>query len=59
MENDKGQLHCFVDGELLLHDTDKQPVVGVGYDRVGFYFVTSFKVSNVKVYVKRLPDDMK
>ena len=59
VENDKGQLHCFVDGELLLHDTDKQPVVGVGYDRVGFYFVTPFKVSNVKVYVKRLPDDMK
>ncbi len=59
LENDQGQVRCFVDGELVLHDTDKQPVVGVGYDRVGFYFTTAFKVSNVKVYVKRLPNDMK
>ena len=59
VENDKGQLRCFVDGELVLHDTDRQPVVGVGYDHVGFYFVTPFKVSNVKVYVKRLPDDLR
>ena len=59
VENDKGQLRCFVDGELVLHDTDRQPVVGVGYDHVGFYFVTPFTVSNVKVYVKRLPDDLR
>ena len=59
VENDKGQLRFFVDGEQVLSDTDKQPVVGVGYDRVGFYFYTTFKVSSVKVYVKRLPDDMK
>ena len=59
LENDQGQVRCFVDGELVLHDTDKQPVVGVGYDRVGFYFTTAFKVSNVKVYVKRLPNDLR
>ena len=57
VENDKGQLRFFVDGELVLRDTDKQPIAGVDYDRVGFYFYTTFKVSSVKVYVKRLPND--
>ena len=59
VENDRGHLRFFVDGEQILSDTDKQPVVGVNYDRVGFYFYTAFKVTNVKVYVKRLPDDMR
>ena len=58
VENDKGQLRFFVDGEQVLSDTDKQPVAGVGYDRVGFYFYTTFKVSSVKVYVKRLPNGL-
>jgi len=58
VENDRGQLRFFVDGELVLHDADKQPVAGVGYDRVGFYFYTAFKISSVKVYVKRLPNGL-
>ncbi|MFC1454325.1 hypothetical protein ACFLQL_04000 [Verrucomicrobiota bacterium] len=58
LENDKGKVRCFVDGELVLEDTDKQAVVGTDYDRVGFYFYTAAKVFNVKVYVKRLPNDL-
>ncbi len=28
------------------------------FDRIGFYFYTAAKVSNVKVYTKRLPDGL-
>lgn len=58
LENDKGNIRCFVDGELVLQDKDPQPIIGKDYDRVGFYFYTAFRVSHVKVYVKRLPNGL-
>ena len=58
VENDQGTLRLIVDGELLLEQADRASIAGEGYDRVGFYFYTAAKVNYVKVYTKRLPDDL-
>ena len=58
VENDTGKLRLFVDREAVLVAEDKRPILGGGYDQVGFYFYTKAKVRQVKVYVKRLPDGL-
>jgi hypothetical protein len=58
LENDKGTVRCIVDGKTVLESKEKQAILGQDYDRVGFYFYTAAKVFSVKVYVKRLPNDL-
>ena len=58
LENDKGTVRCIVDGKVLMETKEKQAIFGQDYDRVGFYFYTAAKVFSVKVYVKRLPNDL-
>jgi hypothetical protein len=48
----------FVDKKSVLVSEDKAPILGGGYDRVGFYFCTVAKVRNLKVYVKRLVNEL-
>jgi len=52
------KLRMFVDKEAIVVAEDKTPVLGGGYDHVGLYFYTKAKVRQVKVYVKRLPNDL-
>ncbi|MCA1808010.1 MAG: DUF4838 domain-containing protein [Kiritimatiellia bacterium] len=54
VENDHGHLRMFVDSNLVIDSQENQSILGGGHDRVGLYFFTAAKVSNVKVYVKRL-----
>ena len=54
VENDRGRLNMFVDGQNVLSANENSSTLGEGHDRVGFYFYTPCKVFNVKVYVKRL-----
>lgn len=58
VENDQGQLRMTVDGVDLFNVSEKMSIMGSGYDRVGFYFYTAFRVNWVKVYLKRLPDGL-
>jgi len=58
VENDKGRLRMFADGELLLEHSEKMSIMGPEHNRIGFYFYTAAKVSNVKVYVKQLANDL-
>ncbi len=58
VENDQGKLRMTVDGVKLLEVPEKISIMGTGFDRVGFYFYTAYKVNWVKVYVKRLPDGL-
>ncbi|MFA7158698.1 MAG: hypothetical protein WC299_05290 [Kiritimatiellia bacterium] len=58
LENDKGTVRCIVDGKVIMETKEKQAIFGQDYDRVGFYFYTAAKVFGVKVYVKRLPNDL-
>ncbi|MFC1453883.1 DUF4838 domain-containing protein [Verrucomicrobiota bacterium] len=53
VENDRGHLKQFVDGELVQEYNEKEPsLTDAGQDRIGFYFWTACKIFNVKVYVK-------
>jgi len=58
VENDNGRIRLIVDGEILIEAEDKKPIVGSDFDRVGFYFHTASKINNVKVYIKRLANDL-
>ena len=58
VENDAGILRMFVDRKAVVVAKDKAPIMGGGYDHVGFYFYTKAKVRQVKVYVKQLPNDL-
>ncbi len=57
VQNDEGHLSMFVDGKLVIEARQGNPMNDPGHDRVGFYFYTAAKVSQVKVYVKRLEGD--
>ena len=58
LENDRGELRCFVDGEAVFVEREKSSLVGKSQNHVGFYFYTPAKVRKVKVYVKGLPGDL-
>ncbi len=58
VENDEGTLRMYVDGKLLYEYEERFSLMGVGQDRVGFYFYTAGQIHNVKVYLKRLPSDL-
>ncbi len=57
VENSQGQLRFFVDDKLIMGYEDTSPFfAGKDYNRVGFHFGLNVKVSNVKVYIKRMDD---
>ncbi len=56
VENDEGHLRFFLDGELLYEHEEELSIVGHENACVGLYFYTNARVSNLKVYVKRLPE---
>jgi len=58
VENDKGRLRLIVDGQTLLDHREKTFLLGNEHNRVGLFFYTASKVSNVKVYVKTLPNNL-
>lgn len=58
VENDRGELRCFVDGKPVFIEQEKQSIVGKKHNHVGFYFYTPAKIRRVKVYVKGLPGDL-
>jgi len=58
VENDAGDLRMFVDRKPVIVARDNTPLMDNGFDRVGFYFYTAAKVFYVKVYVKRVANDL-
>ena len=58
VENDNGRMSLFVDGRNILTAREKESLIGAGHGRVGFYFFTPVRVTNVKVYVKRLSEGL-
>jgi len=58
VENDNGRMSLFVDGKSILTAREKESLIGSGHGRVGFYFFTPVRVTNVKVYVKRLSEGL-
>ncbi len=54
VENDVGVLRFWVNGELLFEETDPAPIIGGDNDRYGLFFMTKAKVSQVRVYIKRI-----
>lgn len=57
-ENDNGQLRLWVNQQLVLAGEEKDARIGTNYDRIGFYIFTTAKIDDIKVYTKRLPDDL-
>ena len=58
VENDKGQLRFYVDGQLVLEYDERMSMIGAKHNRIGFYFYTAAKVDDVKLYVKQLPNGL-
>jgi len=58
MENDRGELRCFVDGKAVFVEREKSSLVGRSQNRIGFYFYTPAKVRRVRIYAKGLPGDL-
>jgi hypothetical protein len=58
IENDRGELRCFVDGKAVFVEREKSSLVGKSQNHVGFYFYTPAKVRRVRVYAKGLPGDL-
>ena len=58
MENDRGEVRCFVDGKAVFVEEEKSSLVGMSQNHVGFYFYTPAKIRKVKVYAKGLPGDL-
>ena len=58
VENDNGRMSLFVDGKNILAAREKEPLIGAGHGRVGFFFYTAARVTRVKVYVKRLSEGL-
>jgi len=58
LENDRGELRCFVNGKAVFIERVERSIVGKSHNHVGFYFYTPAKVRKVKVYVKGLPGDL-
>ena len=58
VENDRGRLRLFVDGQRVLAFKEKMSLIGPTHNRAGFYFYTAVKVDNVKLYVKGLPNGL-
>lgn len=58
VENDKGTLRFYVDENLLHEQKLTSIVMGDSQNHVGLYFLTTVKIRDVKVYVKRLPNDL-
>ncbi len=52
VENDEGHLRFFVDGELWYEYEEGRSVLEEEQNRVGFYFYTRARISDVKVYAK-------
>lgn len=57
-ENDQGTLRFWIDGQLIFQENEPNSLMGPGIDRVGLYFFTRSRVDEVRVYTKRLGDDM-
>lgn len=58
VQNDMGQLTMFIDGVAILSHQDDTYLMGGDQNRAGFYFYTANKVEQVKIYLKRLPNDL-
>ena len=58
MENDRGEVRCFVDGKAVFVEREKSSLVGKSQNHVGFYFYTPARVRRVKVYAKSQPGDL-
>ena len=58
MENDRGELRCFVDGKAVFVEREKSSLVGKSQNHIGFYFYTPARVRRVRVYAKGLPGDL-
>jgi hypothetical protein len=58
VQNDNGHLSFFVDRRLILEHAEDTSLLGPDHSRVGFYFYTAAKVRRVRVYVKRLANDL-
>ena len=58
VENDRGRLRLFVDGQRVLAFKEKMSLIGPTHNRAGFYFYTAVKVDSVKLYVKALPNGL-
>jgi Domain of unknown function (DUF4838) len=56
IENNKGRVRFFLDGRLTLDHKEKESIVSSKHQHLGFYFYTAGKVSEVRVYVKKLAD---
>lgn len=58
VENDRGEVRFWVDEQLILAHSEQSSRIGAGYDRIAFYFFTTAKVDNLRVFTKRLADDL-
>ena len=58
MENDKGTLRFYVNDKLLHEQKLTAIIMGDSQNHVGMFFYTEAKIRDVKVYVKRLPNDL-
>jgi hypothetical protein len=57
LENDNGHIKCFADQRLIVDLEENKSIVGHEQDRVGLYFMTHASVRNVRLYVRKLPND--
>jgi hypothetical protein len=58
VENDQGTLRLSVNGEVRLECREKQSLLDLEQNRCGFYFCTTAKVFNVRLYVKQLDNGL-
>ena len=58
VENDAGHIKLFVDEKPVLDFKDTQSILDKDNGRAGLYFYTTFRVDNLKLYVKKLANDL-
>lgn len=57
VENDEGQVRLFIDGELVLEQSEQFSILSSDRDRLGFHLPAPAEVRHVKIYIKQLKDD--
>lgn len=58
LENLYGNITCSVDGKVIIEYKDNSAIFGKAHEHVGFCFSETAKVYGMKVFVKRLPNNL-
>ena len=58
LENDRGKIRCFIDGQPVFTEREQISLVGKTRNHIGFYCYTPAKIRKVRLYAKGLPGDL-